>query len=642
MDSRLAAGKTGLFAILVAGVILLLPAQGFCESAETPSANKETDQAGSVAMPVWTTSSRLLKLGESLEFKFRLPPGAASGGLKIYPQYLEQADPGAAFQPGGNLKWLERLPSEQPPLVFDAQQAALTYSPKKTGNHIAEWRAGAETYYRYFSVIDDEHIVLSFATFFGMEAEPTFHGMGIPLDYRYPIDKFASTDAVCQKLLGYNRLFGELVAPAFPDMPGGAHEERVRVYGAGMKKARALLPDPLDHRSIRVDMQHGADPGYPRAFAEIGVNDHCGLWEANCAPWIGMPEFLYYASNADCRKVRQEPGGEVVSHQWDFCGSFHFLGPVDWHYAASEGRFEKTAECLKDGLDEFKNLVEMSGHPVFVTPLYGGSAKSWGDNPNAVFQSGDDRRGLGPFIERYQRHVAFELTKKYKLVFTRSIDMADYFRRHNKTTPRTVFVSKTKHLLYDAWWTQGSLINYGVVYTPERIPWSTRISTVRKLRETPVFPDKSAFLPLKDPLSCEFILIEDQQRQIRFERECPNPIWWFDHTREERGGAGSVLKAVVTPDVSIGRSQSFNKDTGLTIRLKMKTTAAFPGYAIALWGLPIDYKTAPEDISTTALSHTLAKNVDGETHMVLFFDLKPNAEIQVILRKPKAERWDWQ
>jgi hypothetical protein len=61
-----------------------------------------------------------------------------------------------------------------------------------------------------------------------------------------------------------------------------------------------------------------------------------------------------------------------------------------------------------------------------------------------------------------------------------------------------------------------------------------------------------------------------------------------------------------------------------------------------LWGLPIDYTTPAEDISTTAQSYTLAKNVDGETHMILHYDLKPDAEVWVVLRKPKAEHWEWQ
>jgi hypothetical protein len=237
--------------------------------------------------------------------------------------------------------------------------------------------------------------------------------------------------------------------------------------------------------------------------------------------------------------------------------------------------------------------------------------------------------------------VAFELTKKYQVAFARSIDVVDYFRRHFKVTPRTVFSSKTRHLLYDAWWTQGSMCNYGVLYTPERIPWSTRLSTVRKMRETPVLPDKQAFLPLKDPLSCEVILLEEQQRQIRFERECPNPIWWFDYTRKERSAKGSVIRAVEIPEVQILRAQSFDKDTGLEITLTMKTKASMPGYAIALWNLPVKYGADPGDIQSTAQSYTLVKNTDGETHMVLYFDLKPDAVLKIVLRKPKANRWEW-
>lgn len=594
------------------------------------------------SVPVWTTSSRLLKLGESIEFKFKLPSGLESGELRIYPRYLEQAEPGAAFKPGGDLKWLEKLPSEKPVLIFSGGQAAFNYKPEKTGNYIVRWRAGNEEYYRYFSVIDNTYTVLSFATFFGLNPDPNFHGTGIPLDYRYPIEKFSGEDKVFSELMKYNRYFGELVVPAFPDMPGSSHDERVKVYGEGMSKARSFLPDPLDHRSIRVDMQHKEDPGYVRAFAEIGINDHCGLWEANCAPWIGMPEFLYYSSKNDCRKVNREEEGQVVSHQWDFCGSFHFLGPADWHYAASEGHFDRTKQCMLDGLEEFKTLTEMNGRPVFITPLYGGNEKSWGNNPNEVFQAGDDRRGIVSFIEKYQRFLAFELPKEYKLVFTRSIDMVDFYRRHFKVTPRTVYVSKTRHLLYDAWWTQGSLNNYGVVYTPKRIPWGTRLSTVRKLRETPVFPNKKDFLPLKDPLSCEYILIEDREKQIRFEREAPNPIWWFDYTLETKNEKGGLIKAVETPDVLICRSQSFSKDKGLSIKLTMKTDASFHGYAIALWGLPVDYDTDPKEISTTAKSYLLAKNTEAETHMVLYFDLKPDVEVEVILRKPKADKWEWE
>lgn len=102
----------------------------------------------------------------------------------------------------------------------------------------------------------------------------------------------------------------------------------MHVYGEGLRKARALLPDPLDHRSIRVDMKHNEDPGYPRAFAELGVNDHCGLWEANCAPWLGMPEFPYYASPEDCRKVNQ--GGAERSSPTSGTSVARSIGSGQW------------------------------------------------------------------------------------------------------------------------------------------------------------------------------------------------------------------------------------------------------------------------------------------------------------------------
>ena len=587
----------------------------------------------------WTTSSRLLKLGESVEFRFHVPTGATTGDLKIYSRYLEESDPGTQFSPGGELNWLAALPFEQIALTFNGGQAAASYTPKHPGSYLAVWRAGDETYYRYFAAINDRYIVLSFATFFGLDPQPTFHALGIPLDYRLPLAQFSPDDPLGRRLLSYNRRFGELVVPAFPDLPEAKHDELVRFYGEGLKKARALLPDPLDHRSIRVDMNHNEDPGYPRAFSELGVNDHCGLWEANCPPWLGMPEFLYYAAPEDCRKVNQSAGGSVVAHQWDFCGSFHFLGPVDWHYTASEGLFERTEACLRDGLGEFRNAVEMSGHPLFVTPLYGGPDKSCA-YPDSVFHVSDDRRGAAAFCEQYLRFIAFKVPKEYPVVFTRSIDMVDYFRRHFPATPRTLFSCRTRHALYDAWW-QGALNNYGVFYTPHRIPWSTRISTARRMREAAILPEKQSIVPFKDSLSCEFILLEDQQRQVRFERECPNPVWWFDYTRQERNDKGSLVRAVETPDVRILRSQDFSPKTGLTITLKMNTEAEFPGYAIALWGLPIDYSMAPDDIVTTAHSYTLVKNVDGETHMVLCFDLKPDVELEIILRKPTAKQWEW-
>ena len=58
---------------------------------------------------------------------------------------------------------------------------------------------------------------------------------------------------------------------------------------------------------------------------------------------------------------------------------------------------------------------------------------------------------MSQFVERYQRFMAFEAPKQHKVVYARSIDIADYYRRHFHATPRTVFVSKTDHVTHDMW-----------------------------------------------------------------------------------------------------------------------------------------------------------------------------------------------
>jgi len=584
----------------------------------------------------WTTSSRLLKLGEKIEFAFRLPEGSESGELTVYPRYLEQAKPGKAFIPGGDLSWLRKLPWEKVPLRFTDGKAAVTYQPKETGNYIAEWRIGGESLYRYFSVVRDDYIVLSFSTFWGIESEPTLHGTGIPLDYKLPVDKFQADDPLFIKLLGYNRHYGELIVPEFPDTPDLTQEERTKQYGEGMARVRSLMPDHNDARSIRVVMRHDLDPGYTRTFMQLGVNDHCGLQEANAKPWLGMPEFPYYSSPTDCRKVNQRPNGSVIAHQWDFCGGFHFIGPVAWHYAAAEGDFDAARKCILAGMDEFKGITSMSSHPAFVTPLYDGVMAHPG-YPNAQFREGWDAEPMKQFVAKYQKLVAFDLTKKYKLVFARSIDIVDYYRRHFPVTPRTVSVSKTDHLLYDAWWT-GGWGNYGVLGTCERIPWYTSMTNVRKMRERALTPEMEPYVPFKDSLSSEFVLIEDQKRSIRFERESPNPIWWCDYTKQEASPNGSSISATATPDVAVIRSQSYDAESGLTIKLGMETAAEFPDYAIALWGLPIGDESR---IETSARDFVLARNTDGEVHVVLYFDLKPGVEIELSIHKPRAKAWKY-
>ena len=157
----------------------------------------------------------------------------------------------------------------------------------------------------------------------------------------------------------------------------------------------------------------------------------------------------------------------------------------------------------------------------------------------------------------------------------------------------------------------------------------------------------------KDPLSYEYVLVEDQRHSMRFERESPNPIWWSDYTRqeEELTEKGSTITYVETPDVDVicVRDIPFNRDeisnhnplamptwtaddAGLRIKLRMQTEAEFPEYAICIWGLPEAFDGDAEHIETNANEFILAKNTDGERHLVLVFDLKPELEIDVLLR----------
>jgi len=571
-----------------------------------------------------TAGPRLLKLGEKIDFQFSLASGEEAGEFRIFPRYLEQADPGDSFTAGGDLEWVNSLPSERLAVRFLNGRAGISYQADKPGNYLARWRVGEEVFYRYFAVIEDDWIVLGFSPF-GNYPEPTLHGTGIPLDYYLPADQYKRENPVFLRLLNYHRYFGDSIIPAFPDTPDLSMEERVRVYREGLDKARSLLPDPNDVRSARVDMHHAIDPGYTETFMQIGVNDHCGLNEANAKPWLGMPEFPYFASPVDCRKVNQEPGGSVVAHQWDFCGGWHFLGPVAWHYAASEGRWDQTIKCLREGMEEAKNLTAMSGHPAFLTPLYDG-VLPWTGYPNYHFKDGWGGDAMLRFVETYQRQMAFEFTKSYKLAFMRTIDLSDYYRRHYAVTPRTVFVSRTDHVLYDMWW----LCHWcqeGLLIPRERIPRLTRISSIMKNR-------RLAETFYKDPQSCEYILVEDQKRSIRFERESPNPIWWFDYTNQTRGPHGSEITHVETPDVDVLPAPWRKEDNRWTIELTLVTRSEFPDYAIALWGLPSECDWTSVRITTTAREHLLAVNREGERHLVLFFDLKPDKTICVSLGQP--------
>ena len=138
---------------------------------------------------------------------------------------------------------------------------------------------------------------------------------------------------------------------------------------------------------------------------------------------------------------------------------------------------------------------------------------------------GTDASDMLQFVERYQRLHGLRTAASSTLWpmparWTSPTTIAGISAR----TPRTVFVSKTDHPLYDMWWLCTWCAD-GILVPREQIPWDTKPSSVFRVRET--------VQPSKDPLSYEYVLIEDQQRQMRFERECPNPIWWFDYTRRK-------------------------------------------------------------------------------------------------------------
>lgn len=594
--------------------------------------------------PQWTTGPRLLRAEEGIEFDFYLPDGVRHGRLAIFTHYLEGAEPGQDFSARGGLQWLDTQTPQLFDLKFVNRRASLTYRPASPGNYIARWAAGGEVFYRYFAVIEDDSIVLRFSTFIELESEPMLHATGIPLDYRLPVEQFVAGSPMFEKLLSNHRVFGDTVIPAFPDTPpsgatsGMTIDDRVKLYGEGLKRVRALLPDSSDARAARLEFRHATDPGYVEVFARLGLNNHFGLQEPNILPWLGMPEFPYFASTTDFRKPNQGQGGAVVSHTWDFCAGFHFIGPISWHYAASEGDFSKAEDCIRHGMDELKNMAGLSGYPAFANPLYDGATRNYG-YPNGLFNEGYGGKPMLEFVDLWQRLIAFRFTKEYRLVFARSIDIADYYRRHFTVTPRTVFSSMTRHAMYDVWWN----CEWGRTYslrTRERIPWLTRMSTImkeRKSRATVSYvnlvsgKEVTAFAITKDPLSSEHLLIEDQRRSIRFERESPNPIWWFDYAAQERGQEGSEISHTETPDVDVVRS-GWSGERDHTIKLKMVTKAEFPDYAIALWGVPAKFSPDRSRISTNAKDFVLAKNIGGEFHIVLLFDLKPGAELNVTVR----------
>lgn len=592
---------------------------------------EDEPQTAELLRPQLLAGPRLLKLGEGVEFRCFVPDGTEAGDLAIFPRYLEQSGARAeSFKDDGQLDWLDSLPRETVPLEFSEGRAAVTYTPREPGNYLARWTVGGENLYRYFAVVTDKYVVVRYTT--GGDWRPNFHSTGIAIEYRLESSRFSAEDPEFAVVSDYQRRFGDGVVPLLADTPDLTQQDRRTKWSGDLARARARLTDPDDARAVQVAQLHPLEPGYAKALMMLGVSDQGGMWESNGGPWLGMPEFPYFASPLDERKPNQQPGGELVAHQWDFCGGWHFLGPPPWHYQVAEGNFEVTDKCLRQALKEGENLAAMSGHPAVLMPLFGGAQSEPIIYPPSHFAGQAwNLPGMNEYLDRYIAHLAFVYPCEYKLVFARSLDVADYYRTHYAATPRTVFVSRTDHLDYDRWWLAG-YAGDRVLVTSERIPWDTRVQTLETFRNLL----KHVY---KDPRSTEFLLVEDQRRQIRFERECPTPVWWFDYTRQESELApgGSHLKFTPTPEVRVERTRWQRTEGELTVTLRMDTQASQPDYAVVLWGLPEEFSRDPDParLETNAKELILAWNTVGEHHLVLGFDLAPGRELTVTIKEPK-------
>jgi hypothetical protein len=534
--------------------------------------------------PHWTTSARLLRPGEAIEFTLWTPDKDAPGELSVFPRYLETAKPGDKFRVDGGLEWLNDLPHETLALNDDGKQRRASYRPGKPGNYVALWRVGGETFYRYFAVVDNSYVVIRFGGYHEIDLDLSLHGAGIPMDFPLPMERCQDGDEVYERSVKYQRSFGDGVVPQLPDTPELNEAERLTTYRQMLDRFREMTPEPDAARCARIEMWKGKDPGYAKALRELGVVSHFGLQMANGGSWMGMPEFPYFVSKVDMRKTDQAPeiGSRLVCHQWDFCGGWHFLGPQSWHWSISKGDWPRVERCLTRGVAEAALAAENSGRPTFIFPLYDGN-----------LEHSDANRA---FVEKFQRHVAFELPKRYHVVFARAVDVADYYVRHEPTTPRTVFISKTdaEEIFYVIHWHNLWAGRHEMV-TRAELPWLTRNSSIFEVRKR--------FHGAKDPMAFEYMVVEDQRRSLRFERGAPNPIWWHDYTYPEKDVTekGSAINWTETPDVDwlevgerdadgVGRPPNLpqweqTKD-GLRLRLKMATTDRWPDYAIVLWGLP--------------------------------------------------------
>ena len=136
----------------------------------------------------------------------------------------------------------------------------------------------------------------------------------------------------------------------------------------------------------------------------------------------------------------------------------------------------------------------------------------------------------------------------------------------------------------------------------------------------------------KDPLSLEYVLVEDHRRSVRFERECPNPVWWFDYTKQEKGPRGSSILHTETPNVQVERSgwvrdgQLPPDDPAHAHRPRRCLTMPWQ-FGIC----PRSFRAIARRSAPTRRSSSSLGTANREYRLMLFFDLKPDAELTVSL-----------
>ena len=232
------------------------------------------------SQPQWITGPRLMRPGESLVMQFFVPTGITAEQVEVFPRYLEQARPGPEFRPGGGLDWLEPLPREVLPLSFSGGTATSTYAPPSPRQLPARWRVGGENALPLLRRDRRRLVRACGSARLTVESEPTLacdgHSAGLPPAGR-SISCRRSPVAEVPRLSPALRRRDHSGLARHAAADGGA----ARRYDAALQRVRQLMPDPDSTRSVRVEMRHDFDPGYTETFIRLGVNDHCGLNEAN-------------------------------------------------------------------------------------------------------------------------------------------------------------------------------------------------------------------------------------------------------------------------------------------------------------------------------------------------------------------------